>query len=173
MKFAGQIMQILKNKHLILAMFVAPVLAIIAYFSVDYMVSEKPLAASPGSSYQLAARSNCRYQSGTCTLKNGDIEVNIHARRVTENEVELSIKSDLLIQHAVISYIADDIAAEPVVMDATTAEKDNWRITLPLIQPEKTRLRLAFNISESVYYAETTAVFIDYETSFSRENFAR
>ncbi|NOQ87942.1 MAG: hypothetical protein GQ550_03380, partial [Gammaproteobacteria bacterium] len=55
-------MQILKNKHLILAMFVAPVLAIIAYSSVDTIVSEQPQAAMQGSSYKLAAKSNCRYQ---------------------------------------------------------------------------------------------------------------
>lgn len=166
-------MQILKNKHLILAMFVAPVLAIIAYFSVDYMVSEKPHAAMPGNTYQLAAKSNCRYPSGACTLKNGDIEVQLNARRVAENKVELTMQSIVPVQRAVISYVADDIAAEPVVMNAVSAEMDDWHVTLPLAYPEKTRLRLALNISESMYFAETTAIFVDYETSFSRENFSR
>jgi hypothetical protein len=166
-------MQILNNKHLILAMFVAPVLAIIAYFSVDYMVSEKPHAALPSGTYQLAAKSNCRYQSGACTLNNGDIEVHIHARRVAEKKVELTMHSALPIQHAVISYVAEDTAAEPVLMKATSAAMDNWHVTLPLAYPEKTRLRLALNISGLMFYAETTAVFIDYETSFSRENFSR
>ena len=104
-------MQILKNKHLILAMFVAPVLAIIAYFSVDSIVSEKPQAALQGSSYKLAAKSNCRYQSGNCTLKNGDIEVQIRARRIAGKEIELSMFSELPVQNAIISYVVDNISS--------------------------------------------------------------
>lgn len=166
-------MQILKSKHLILAMFIAPVLAIIAYFSVDYMVSEKPHTAKPGNNYKLAARPNCRYQSGICTLKNGDIEVNIQANRGAGADVELNVHSGLPIQHAIISYVTDDVTAEPVVMNAVSAKKTSWQATLPLLHPEKTQLRLALNIAGSTYYAETSAVFIDYETSFSRENFSK
>jgi hypothetical protein len=165
-------MNVLKNKHMILAMFVAPVLAIIAYFSVDYIVSEKPQAALQGSSYKLAAKSNCRYQSGVCTLKNGDIEVQLRARRVGDKEVELTMFSELPVQNAIISYVAENIMSTPEQMNSTTAEMDEWQVTLYLEDPEKSILRLALNISDSTYYAETTAVFIDYETSFSRENFS-
>ena len=165
-------MQILKNKHLILAMFVAPTLAVIAYFSVDYVVSEKPQAALHGNSYKLAAKSNCRYQSGTCTLKNGDIEVHIRARRVGERAVELIMHSEIPIQNALISYVTDKVISTPESMNTTTAEMDEWNVTLYLDDPEKSMLRLALNISDSMYYAETTAIFIDYETAFSRENFS-
>lgn len=166
-------MNILKNKHMILAMFVAPVLAIIAYFSVDTMVSEKPQAALQGSSYKLAAKSNCRYQSGNCTLKNGDIEVQIRARRIGEKKVELNMFSELPVQNAIISYVVDSITSSPEQMNASTSEMKDWFVTLYLDHPEKSTLRLALNISGSMYYAETTAVFIDYETSFSRENFSK
>ena len=166
-------MNILKNKHLILAMFVAPVLAIIAYFSVDTIVSEKPQAALQGSSYKLAAKSNCRYQSGVCTLKNGDIEVQLRARRIDDKDLELPLHSELPIQNIIISYVAAGFASEPAQMNATSAEMDNWHIRLQLPDPEKTKLRLVLNISDSMYYAETTAVFIDYKTSFSRENFSK
>lgn len=165
-------MNILKNKHLILAMFVAPVLAIIAYFAVDHIISEKPQPAQQGGTYKLAAKSNCRYQSGACTLKNGDIEVHIRAQRIAERRVELSMFSDLPIQHAVISYVSDDFSSEPTMMDAVSAELKNWQVILDLDEPEKIMLRLALNISDAMYYAETAAVFVDYETSFSRENFS-
>ena len=165
-------MKILKNKHLILAMFVAPALAVIAYFSVDYVVSEKPQAALQGGTYKLVAKSNCRYQSGACTLKNGDIEVYISAQRIDDKKVELSMHSELPIQRAVISYVADDVASEPALMNAASAEMTEWNITLDLEEPGKSALRLALNISDSMYYAETTAIFIDYETSFSRGNFS-
>ena len=158
---------------MILAMFVAPVLAIMAYFSVDTIVSEKPQAALQGSSYKLAAKSNCRYQSGVCTLKNGDIEVQLRARRVGDKAVELTMFSELPVQNVLISSIAENITSTPEHMNATTAEKKNWQVTLYLGDPEKSTLRLALTISDSMYYAENTAVFIDYETSFSRENFSK
>ncbi len=165
-------MNILKSKHMILAMFIAPVLAIIAYFSVDYMVSEKPQAALQGSSYKLAAKSNCRYKSGACTLKNGDVEVQIRARRIGDKEVELTMFSELPVQHAIISYVSDDFESEPVQMNVTSAETNDRHIILQLDDPEKSVLRLALNISDVMYYAEATAVFVDYETSFSRDNFS-
>ena len=165
-------MNILKNKHLILAVFVAPVLAIIAYFSVDHLVSEKPQAAQQGGTYKLAAKSNCRYQSGNCTLKNGDIEVHIRAQRIAANEVELSMQSELLIQHAIISYAVDDYASEPVPMKIISEETNERYIRLHLDDPEKSVLRLALSIADTMYYAETAAVFVDYETSFSRDNFS-
>ena len=158
---------------MILAMFVAPVLAIIDYFFVDTIVSEKPQAALQGSSYKLAAKSNCRYQSGNCTLKNGDIEVQIRARRVGDKEIELTMYSQLPVQNAIISYVIENTTSEPEQMKASSSEIKSWSVTLYLDDPEKSILRLALNISGSMYYAETTAVFVDYETSFSRENFAK
>lgn len=161
---------------MILAMFIAPVLAIIAYFSVDHIVSEKPQAALPGSSYKLAAKSNCRYQSGNCTLKNGDIEVQIRAQRMTGKEVALTMHSELLIQHAIISSVTDNLESEPAQLKATSAGADDvtndLHITLQLDDPEKSKLRFVLNISDTTYYAETTAIFVDYKTSFSRDNFS-
>ncbi len=42
------ITRLLTNKHVVIAMLVAPVLAVIAYFAVDASVSEAPKAAQPG-----------------------------------------------------------------------------------------------------------------------------
>jgi hypothetical protein len=166
-------MQILKNKHMILAMFVAPVLAIIAYFSVDYMVTEKPQAALQGGTYKLVAKSNCRYQSGACTLENGDIRMQIRAQRISDEMIELNMYSELPIQQALIAYVTENNISEPALMEAATAKMKNWHVTLHLTEPEKTKLRLALSIADSMYYAETTAVFVDYKTSFSRENFSQ
>jgi hypothetical protein len=165
-------MNILKSKHMILAMFVAPVLAIIGYFSVDYIVSEKPQAAQQGSTYKLAAKSNCRYQSGACTLRNGDIEVHIRALRIDAETVELTMHSELPVQQAILSYVSDDFQSAPAQMSMTSAETNDRHIVLHLGDPEKSKLRFALNISGVMYYAETTAVFVDYETSFSRDNFS-
>jgi hypothetical protein len=164
-------MQFLKNKHLILAMFVAPTLAIIAYFGVDYVVSEKPQAALPGKSYKLAAKSDCRYQSGSCILENGDIEVHLRAERIDENRVGLTLSSVTPIQNALISFVTEGAESEPVLIAKKPDTADAWYVILPLDKPEQSSLRLVLNIAGSMYYAETTAIFVDYMTSFSRENF--
>ena len=58
-------------------------------------------------------------------------------------------------------------------MKMGSGEMKNWQVTLYLDDPEKSTLRLALNIDGVMYYAETTAVFVDYETSFSRDNFVK
>ena len=46
-------MSILKNKHMVIAMLMAPVLALISYYAVNALVSETPHAAEAGQSYLL------------------------------------------------------------------------------------------------------------------------
>jgi len=165
-------MNILKNKHIILAMFVAPVLALIAYFATDHVVSEKPQAALQGGSYKLAAKSNCRYQSGQCTLHNGDVEVNVRAERVTGSLIELILHANMPLQNALASFVVGDDETEPTVMQRAVSEENTWRAKFELVEPEKSTLRLALELSDTLFFAETPAVFIDYDTSFPRDNFS-
>lgn len=65
------------NRHVVAAMLVAPILAVMAYFAVDYWVGEAPQAARAGNSYPLVARPNCRWASGRCTLTNADLTLRI------------------------------------------------------------------------------------------------
>ena len=67
----------LKNRHMTIAMLMAPVLAIIAYYGVNTLVGEKPHAAEAGQSYVLVEKPNCRHHGGTCGLKNGDFELTL------------------------------------------------------------------------------------------------
>ena len=166
-------MQLLKNKHLILAMFVAPALAIIAYFAVDHVVSEEPHSAIQGSSYMLVAKSNCRYKSGICTLENGDVEVKLRVENLGHNQVLVLLSSVLPVQSAIISLVDELDSRAPKSMTLSTEQPDVWSATLYKTPVEGSILRLALNISGTHYYAETTTVFIDYETSFSQKNFSR
>lgn len=165
-------MNILKNKHVILAMFVAPVLAIIAYFATDYVVSEKPRQAQQGNSYKLAAKSNCRYQSGQCTLYNGDVEVNVRAERINGSLIELSLHANMPLQNVLVSSVVADEETDPVVMQPAVSEENTWRAKIDIFDVEKSALRLVLELSGLLFYAETPAVFIDYDTTFSRDNFS-
>jgi len=62
-------MSVLKNKHLVIAMLVAPVLAVLSYFALDVLVGERPKPAEEGQSYPLVEKPDCRYASGHCGLK--------------------------------------------------------------------------------------------------------
>ncbi len=165
-------MQILKNKHLILAMFVAPLLAILAYFAVDYAVSEEPHAAQPGESYRLAAMSNCRYQSGLCTLRNGDVEMTLRARHIADSDIELSLDSEFALKNALLSVVYGDADSPPVPMQSPDQHDAAFSAIIRLQDPEQSLLRLVVELSGALYYAETTAIFVDYETAFTRENFS-
>lgn len=168
-------MQFLKNKHLIMAMFIAPALAVIAYFAVDHIVSEVPHAAVEGSSYKLAARSNCRYKSGVCTLENGDVEVKLHAEAVG-NKLKIILSSVMPVQSVLVSLVDEagyeSESTEPTAMITSAEQPGTWSASINKIPSDTSILRLALSISDTLYYAETTTVFIDYETSFPRENFS-
>ncbi|MBE9561085.1 MAG: hypothetical protein IMF15_09875 [Proteobacteria bacterium] len=165
-------MHFLKNKHLILAMFVAPALAVIAYFAVDHVVSEKPHAAVQGDSYKLKANSNCRYKSGLCTLENGDVEVMLRIEIIGHDKMLVLLSSALPLQSAVVSLVTDIDISGPIAMRIDSEEADVWSATLHGTPTETSMLRLALNISDTLYFAETSTIFIDYETAFPRENFS-
>ena len=165
-------MTILKNKHVVLAMFVAPVLAIIAYFATDYVVSEKPHQAQQGNSYKLAAKSNCRYQSGQCTLFNGDVEVNVRAERISGPLIELSLHANMPLQNVLVSSVVANEETDPVMMQRAVSDENTWRAKLDIVDAEKSAMRFVVELSGLLFYAETPAVFIDYNTTFSRDNFS-
>jgi len=153
-------------------MFVAPVLALIAYFATDYVVSEQPHAARQGNSYILAAKSNCRYQSGQCTLQNGEVEVKVRVERITGSLIELILHANMPLQNALASFVVGDDETEPAVMQPAVSEENTWRARFKLVEPENSSLRLVLELSDSFFFAETPAVFIDYDTSYSRDNFS-
>lgn len=161
-------MNFFKNKHIVTALLVAPILAVLGYVLADRSVAEKPDAARSGQSYPLVARSNCRYQSGLCTLVNGDIKINLTANRLDARSVELIAESDLPISQALIAAKSGqhDGAAQNM-----TPQASGWRLRMGLAQPDQTLLRMAFTIDGAVYFVETSAAFVDYRTGYSKENF--
>ena len=166
-------MSIFKNKHIIVAMLVAPVLAIIAYFATDHIVSEKPHKVQQGQAYKLAANPNCRYPSGQCTLRNGDIEINVRLERISDATLKLVLKSSTPIQQALASFATESTEPQPTTLYRSAVDVDTWNAEFRQTGIENSTMRLVVEISGSKFYAETAAVFIDYETTFSRENFTK
>jgi hypothetical protein len=161
--------QVFTNKHLITAMIVTPILAFIAYYAVDYTVSEKPHQARKGQSYPLQAKSNCRYQSGHCTFKNGDITIDIKTKKTDDNVLSLTLTSNLAIQGAKVAIASDNTSPAPQDMRTTDRSRENWHITLANTLNDSSRLQIALMINDSLYYGETGTRFTTYKTGFSQD----
>lgn len=161
-------MQFLKSRHIKVAMFVGPVLAVVAYVAVDRSLAVPPLAAVAGQSYRLAQQPNCRYTSGVCTLHNGDVEIQIRAKRLSRQEVEVQLASRLPIQSALVSLGSNQEFDAPIRF----SQKLPPTARLQLSDTQQLSLRWAIGILESTYFAETPSVFVDRDTAFPQHNFS-
>lgn len=158
------------NKHLIAAMLVAPILAIIAYLAVDRVVRERPSAAAPGASYKLAERSDCRYQSGHCTLHNGDMELQLATRSLQGGGLELVVASAIPldgIKVAIVSARQDQDTPRAMLPDG--GQRTQWRLPLPVAMAADSRILLVAAVHDSYYYGDTATTFTVYRTTFDKD----
>lgn len=160
-------MSVLNNRHVRIALVLAPLLGVGAFVAVDRRLTPRPQAAAEGASYPLAAKSNCRYSSGACNLENGDVKLLVRGRRAGETTFEISVESALPIGSAVLSVGEAESFSEP----ATFGAGDSFR--LDAAEPEQLRMRWAFQVGRATYYAETSGVFLQRELSFPVGNFAQ
>ncbi len=163
----------LTNKHFIVALIVAPILAIIAYFGVDAYVSEKPHKAVEGKAYPLVAKSNCRYESGKCTLDNGDISVSIVSIPADNKDlINLQLSSGLPLQGVKMALVTGSNSQAPIAMRSNNNEGTEWQTTVTKAETtaDNARFQIALSLSDTLYYGETETTFITYQTGFSQEN---
>jgi hypothetical protein len=77
------------------------------------------------------------------------------------------------IKNALASFADDENETQPGTLYPALEQENTWNAEFRLVDYENTSLRLVLEISDSIFYAETPAVFADYATTFSRENFSR
>jgi hypothetical protein len=150
-----------KNKHIIVAMLVGPMLAIMAWFAVDWFVAEQPHVAKSGASYSLIAKSNCRYESGQCDLVNNDFKLIIRPAQLYSNQTTLTIDSEFELQNVMIGLVSD---AVETTADAQPAGEGNlsvrWIARIPAAPQATSTLRIAATAQGAVYYAEVPVIFL-------------
>ena len=148
------------NKHVVVAMLVAPVLAILAWFAIDYFIAERPHAAKPGASYTLMAKSNCRYDSGQCDLENGDFKLTLQPSDVSNAALTLSMKSRFALQQATIGFIDDESQPTPSKMAPTNSDATEWTATLALPAGNTSMLGIAVSAQDTSYFGEIPLAFL-------------
>ncbi|OBT16439.1 hypothetical protein A9264_11550 [Vibrio sp. UCD-FRSSP16_10] len=158
-----------KNKHFIVALLVAPILAVITYFGIDIAVSEKPHAAKHGESYKLASKSNCRYTSGLCDFENGEFKVQFRSEKLTDNTLDLTLSSKFPLQGIKVALTGSEQTQQPIAMTSTNKDMRHWAISLPVTNIKDKSLRVAIQADDTYYYGETDTTFVVYETLFTEE----
>lgn len=148
------------NKHVVIAMLVAPVLAIMAWFAIGHFIGERPHAAKEGAAYTLIAKSNCRYDSGQCDLENADFKLNIRPTSVTSGGIQLEMTSAFPLQSATLGLVNDGTAAPPSPMVATSAEALHWTTRIDRPQGEMPFIRVAVTADAATWYGEIPTVFL-------------
>jgi hypothetical protein len=163
-------MEFFKSKHVIVAMLIAPILALISYFSVDAAVSEKPHAAVAGEHYELLEKSNCRYSSGACDLKNGDMHIAITPEWVTNQKLRLTINSSQPLENVVgarVNVLGEEVAASK--LQSLDDSGLNWTTEMTTPDADLERLHLAVSINDTWYYGDAALKFINYQAAVGED----
>jgi hypothetical protein len=156
-------MQILKNRHMVIAALVAPLLAVMAYYAVDLFVGEKPFAAKAGESYSLVEKPNCRYASGSCGLKNGDFELTLVPEWTGVNTIRLTLQSAFGLDGVMIAPAGDDQDnAPPTSMDPADETGRLWTIDLDNPDVAQGRLRIVAASNQALWYGDVALNFAGY-----------
>lgn len=153
-------MNILKNKHVLVASLVAPLLAILAYFAMDYLFSDPPHAAVEGQSYPLVEKPNCRYDSGYCGLKNNDFELEMSYSRLGGNRLLLSLKSVFPLEGVMAAVVKSETQeSSPRPMKAEAGDGLAWSMELTVSEPETDRIRVVASAGGSLYFGDVSTRF--------------
>ena len=149
-----------RNKHVVIAMLVAPLLAIMAWFAVDYFVAERPHAAKPGAMYKLVAKSNCRYDSGGCDLENADFELKLRPVQVSGDAVMLELTSRFALQSATVALVEGGRELPPSPMVSGDRDGLAWTAEIPAPAGIDSGIRVAVVAQNATWYAEVPVVWI-------------
>ena len=160
----------LRNFHFIIALLVAPALAILAWYAADTMLGDKKEKAKEGLGYELLGDSNCRYESGTCTMSNGNFELDIKVDRAGEGELAVQLESAHPLDAVSMGWVNPDAEkADQTALGVANNKRTRWEGVIPGEASTKARMRVLARADGTSYYGEAKTVFIDYETSFGED----
>ena len=149
-----------KNNHLLIATAMAPVLGLLVYFGLGALLGEKPQVAEAGQSYQLISRSNCRYASGSCGLKNVDFELTLTYEWLENGDMLLMLESENPLDGVMLELVKNDTDEnQPVAMRSIGNDGLNWSMNLAQPDPERHRLHLVASSGQTLYYGDAALKF--------------
>jgi hypothetical protein len=159
-KNKGKDMSAWKNKHIVIATLMAPVLALVAYFGIGAILGEDPIPAEAGQSYQLLEKPNCRYASGLCGLKNGDFELDLSFEMLDIERMLLKLESVHPLDGVLVALVEDETEEQtPVEMRPVGSDGLTWSLEVGRPDAERHRLHLVASSDQVLYFGDVATKF--------------
>jgi len=151
---------IFKNKHVRIAMVLAPVLGVVSYYVTRDLGSEAPHAAEEGQSYQLVEKPNCRRGGGACGLKNGDFELRLSTEWLDADRERLMLSSVFPLDGVVAALVENETGEkQPREMSPQGDDGLKWSLEMPHPDPGRDRLHLVASANRTLYYGDASTKF--------------
>ena len=143
------------NKHVVIALIVAPILAILAWFAVGQIAGEKAQPAAAGKTYPLVEKSNCRYESGLCDLENEEFKLALELEGL-----DLVLRSAHALRGVMLTVGHPGQNLPPQAMTAIDTEGLNWRYKLTAMPDTDDRIHLVASTAQNAYFGDVATLFI-------------
>jgi hypothetical protein len=155
-------MNVLRNRHVLVAALVAPLLALLAYFGSAYLLGERPQKAMEGQSYPLVEKPNCRWESGACGLVNNDFELELTQQDRAGDRVVFRLESVVPLDGVLlgVAHDGDDGSTTPQPMQAEGGDGSVWIAEVAVPDPGADRIRLAASSAGVLYYGDASTAFM-------------
>ena len=154
-------LKLLTNNHMIIAMLVAPVLAVLAWFAVGEFAGEQAHKAEAGREYPLVEQSNCRYESGVCELRNEDMVIKLSLAQGAEEVLILHASHAL--EGVLLAIGPPESSLPPDKMRTAGGQGKEWRMLIGGVPGPQERIRLVATAGGSTYFAEASTRFVQSE----------
>ena len=151
-------LKLLTNKHVIIALIVAPLLAVLAWVAIGQLAGEKPRPATPGRDYPLVEQSNCRYESALCELRNEDFVLQLALD--TDSDLVIVLRSSHPLDGVLMAVGAPEADLPPETMQAADGGGREWYLLLGRMPGPQERIRLVATAAGSAYFAEASTRFM-------------
>lgn len=147
------------NKHVVIALIVGPILAILAWIGVGQIAGETAAPAVSGKSYPLVEKSDCRYESGHCKLENADFKLLLRMEQRGLDAV-LVLTSVHALEGVMMSVAEPGSETTPFAMRASDAQNVEWVIPLEELPAPPQRLYLVASSGGVQYFGDAATLFI-------------
>ncbi|MBT4853149.1 MAG: hypothetical protein HON38_00230 [Halieaceae bacterium] len=150
-------MSMMTNKHVLAALLVAPILAVLAWYGTGLLSDDEELQAVPaqaGASYPLIERPGCRYPGGDCGLSNEDFKLAIALTPTGQLRMVSAVPLDYVLLGL---KSADD--QSPVKALPVSAEQDKWVHNFAVVPGTGDRLRLVAGVAGASWFGEVSLTF--------------
>ena len=151
-------LKVLADKHVVVAMLVAPVLGLLAWFTVGQLTGEQPHRAQAGKGYPLVEQSNCRYQSGVCELRNEDMVIKLSIGEGAKTV--LTGRASHQLSRVLLAIGSPELDPTPREMQPDGVRGKDWRIRLDALPERGERIRLVATAGGVAYYADASTQFL-------------